>query len=188
MKPNEREVRLLIECKQTSATQIHRVANASKCVIPTCHGIWPKADPAWGFQPRFFPPLLRFHSVTLFASCLRFRYRSRSSSRHSKFLLLYTSANGDPARFLFPISLLFFLFAPTLPYMLLYPPYIPTCFSRFSASPFCYRTYPSAILVFIFRRLFVFSHSIHFFLSLSLFLFLTLVFAFWFCIFFYPFP
>lgn len=107
-------------------------------------------------------------------------------------MLLYTSANGDPARFLFPISLLFFFF------------YLSSlcCPSRTTLHSYVFLV----ILRFFFllsnlsldyscfylsRRLFIFSRSTCLFsLSLSFFLPLILlfplVFAFWFCMFFYP--
>lgn len=67
--------------------------------------------------------------------------------------------------------LCFFLHLSILYVAFYYLPYIPTCFTRFCVCRFCYRTYPLANLVFIFRRFFVFSCSTYFFsvfLSLSL--------------------
>lgn len=70
-----------------------------------------------GFPTPFSTPLLPFRPLSLSAFCAFGFVTVRDLS--PKFLLLYTSANGDPARFLFPISLLFFLFlsiCPMLPY------------------------------------------------------------------------
>lgn len=72
-------------------------------VSETCQGTWPNPTSLSSVLtvlcPSFFPFL--FFSIL----CLRFRYH-QDFFRHSKFLLLYTFANsGDPARFLFPISL-----------------------------------------------------------------------------------
>lgn len=82
------------------------------------------------FLPSFFPVL-----------CLRFRYH-QNSFRHSKFLLLYTPANnGDPARFLFPISLF-----PRSTYS-----------PRLSDFRFCYRIQRSATPIFLFFAPFLYS-------------------------------
>lgn len=118
----------------------------------------------------FSAPLPPFHPLSIFASCI-FGFATLQD-RSPKFLLLHTSANGDPVRFLFPISLLFFPFSVHLPYVAVpEQSYIPTCFSRSSASPFCCRTYPPGYPCFYLSPpLYIPSQRLLFFcLSLSLF-------------------
>lgn len=97
--------------------------------------------------------------------------RDLSRGRHPKFLLFRTlSRTGDPARFALSNLSGFFFLLPLI-YALCCPTLSHPTFLRVSrdplVSPFCCRTYPSAILVFIVRRFFIFSRGTRFFPSFS---------------------